>query len=217
MSSGIVRTWTTKRSGKRRMHKTVPASRSMATLTREVRQIRSVQKQDLTVHESAGANNVDNNGVIFGLSSIPVASRVGNTVMIQSISLRLGIEKNTTEPEEQYIRMLLVIDNQPDTPATFSELLSDAGGVGDFILSNKNYNNRKRFTVIRDKTFVMTNVERPDYIFKYYKRSKQQMPITFDVGTVNPNKNSILLFLVSNEAGALLPRISFQAQLVYNP
>ncbi len=128
-------------------------------------------------------------------------TRDGRQVRIKSIQITLTYFQHSSAVVTQ-IRAIVFLDKQPnETTPTVTELLDTATMV-----SFRNLNFRKRFVILRDEVFTMSDSGSKMGIWKYYKQIDAKT--VFDAGTAGTiadiTTNAIFLMLLSTEATNLL-------------
>lgn len=85
--------------------------------------------------------------------------RIGRRIELLSVDLRANIGPIRTVVANEYIRILIIYDRQPNGAVpTFADILQNVNGSGttsSTSYSGLNLNNRDRFDVIMDKKVVM--------------------------------------------------------------
>jgi hypothetical protein len=84
------------------------------------------------------------------------SSRVGNSIKMQKIYFKLWATTNTASTVDVPVRILLVRDVEcQGTVPTPTDILEDTSTMQNFLLSDKDYTNSSRFSVLADYLFVM--------------------------------------------------------------
>lgn len=136
-------------------------------------------------------------------------NRIGRKIRIRSVFIRGYVSKEsgagTAASGPQLLRMILLVDKQPNgVAATTTEVLKQATSV-----SQLNLNNRERFQVIKDKTFILDPFDLSTLTFnrlispvKVYK--KLNIPVIFNASSTGNisdiNTNALYMMWIGNVA-----------------
>lgn len=148
--------------------------------------------------------------------------RIGRRISIRSWYIR-GYITNGTTPVSQPVRLMIVLDKQPNGAAATSQdvLRSAATVVADTDTPN-NLDNRERFRVLMDKvTTIQTNGGTTSgsadrYYFKKYKKCNIQ--VTYNdpnsgIGSINTNAIWIVALGLFATGSANAPTYTFASRL----
>ena len=98
------------------------------------------------------------NGIVQGAGN---NQRIGNKVSLKALRMK-GQIINLATAVQTYARLLVVYDKQPNgalpTYATVMQTRDNAGAASNTAFSDPNFDNKERFTILRDTTFVLPSV-----------------------------------------------------------
>lgn len=182
-------------------------AKKVATVTRSVNKIRGVieTKHKDTYAASTSVSTVP--GVVM-LNDIgqgdDVVNRSGNYAVWKSVSMRIIGEAGDSY---NYLRCMVVWDKQPTGVAlTAAELFQD--NIGSDVLSPVNWDNRRRFKIVMDKTIKLdTYAEsgRSPYIFNKTIKLPSTVGKTYysgSAGLIANIKTGVLYFIYLSDSGA---------------
>lgn len=144
-----------------------------------------------SVDVSLDSLGVDTTGTVSLLNGVgrgtDIDEREGREVNMRSVQLRYIVYTNTEAASDQWGRVILVYDRQSNgtAPAITDVLQTNS------ITAMRNLENRKRFKIFMDKTFVINasyqtaaalNTASNNHFFEEYYR-KLSHPVTFNSGT----------------------------------
>lgn len=135
-------------------------------------------------------------GTVYHLTAIAqgdgVQNRDGNQCKVVSVQARWQMLQNSSATVPNIVRMIWFMDTEQDATApTGAELLETADTLGLF-----NYENRKRFVILRDMTISLGDQTVKDG--QYYR--KLNMIANWEGTTAASTRNNhIYFFIVSNE------------------
>lgn len=140
-------------------------------------------------------------------------NRVGRKVNWWSLQLKMLIKGDTGGVPEN-LRMLVVKDKQPNGAEFGITDLLDAATM----YSQKNLNNRSRFTILADRVYNIDGVTKLECSDKAFFRFKGKTQTTYNSGATavigSIETNSLYLVLVSDVA-ANGPDVAFTARFKY--
>jgi len=125
------------------------------------------------------------------------SNRDGRKVRFKSVEITLNIVQNAT-PINTFMRIMVVIDKQPnEILLVITDLLT-----ANTMDSHRNLDHRKRFVILRDEVISLSDAERTNMTWNYYKQ--------LDMITIYDNSNTgditdittnaIYLIMTSSEA-----------------
>jgi len=143
-----------------------------------------------------------------------LGQRDGTTFRVKSVQCRGVIQRDATGAPHSLWRWILVIDKQPN---------SAAFGITDVVntispLALRNLNNRKRFVILADNTYVLsaddgTSSER--VFFEYY--SKMDMITVFNGGNTgliaDIETNALFMIFITDDTTANTPSIDLRTRI----
>ena len=98
------------------------------------------------------------NGIVQGAGN---NQRIGNKVSLKALRMK-GQIINLATAVQTHARLLVVYDKQPNgalpTYATVMQTRDNAGAASNTAFSDPNFDNKERFTILRDTTFVLPSV-----------------------------------------------------------
>lgn len=179
----------------------------------QIRTLQKVQQQDQRPFTTFISANIDVNGTGFGLSGIALGDRDGDSVSVKSIHYRFHA---TRADSTNFLRFIICIDTQANgTLATPVEILTDAGD--GLFNGHKNYQNRKRFRTLKDKTVRLdTSGPQTQMISGYIPLKKKPLTVTYGAGTTAVMTNEIVLLLVSDSGVVPDVAVRGNCRLIYN-
>jgi len=140
------------------------------------------------------------NGVTMGTSA---ANRVGQSITMRSLQLRLVNAATPATGTDQIHRLLLVLDRQANgTAPTLPDILYPGGTL----FTMRNLDNRKRFKILWDKTIVLDASGEPGTIrfTKMYLKFRRPVTVDFNGGNAGSigdiTSNSLYLCLLGSNA-----------------
>lgn len=145
--------------------------------------------------------------------------RVGRQVTVKSIQIKGVIQATPETGTDQLQRVMIFVDNDTDgAPPTGADLIQGFNNAFEDVYNPRNLNNRDRFRVLYDRTFVM-NKDTKDpckRIFKYYKRLNQA--VLFNAGNAGTEadiqKGAIWIFTYgTNAAGGTAGNAGFSSRI----
>lgn len=168
--------------------------------------VKSMMNVEFKRRDTNTSTNIDSDGFLQPLSLIAQGdedtNRNGNSVKLKSIQYRGKVARNPAGSTTQTLRMILFIDKLNGAPGVTEPLVSDAPyGVlaNPSTISQVRFENRKRYTILKDRTFQVNDESKQTVVLKYYK--KMNMKIEFkDDTTLNALYNNLWLLLISDSA-----------------
>lgn len=191
-----------------RRRRTGRRSHAMSTRSLAVRALRATD-QERKFHDQIFDNELINDtttgAAIFPLNTMGDGttneSRIGRKIAMRSIYLQFRIEKSSTAvSRSSYVRMLLILDKQPNgTLPSWANIL-DLPGTGNpevEMWSPNNLNNSKRFVTLIDHRLALHKDFVEGKIYKKYLRLSQTVQYNGTGNTIgNLATNSLLLCFV---------------------
>lgn len=120
-------------------------------------------------------------------------NRIGNSILAQSVDIRLTFQYNVTAGFNNIRYMIIVDKMQAGTPLTLAQLLENT----TYFMSPLNKDNSDRFVVVKDKIVNVSDVKDKFTETKIFKRLNFHIrfsgPTTADVGP-----NSVYLVAFTN-------------------
>lgn len=199
--------------GKKGKKETV--AQKVEKLETQVSNLTKVQLQDQLIHDSGIGTTISSAGSIFGLVAIPQDNRNGTTISVRAIEMRLSFVVASVDGTN-FMRMMVLYDKQSNaTPVTVADIIKDSG-AGNF-LSMKNYENRKRFRVLKDKVYRL-DTSGPNTLYTHwYKSFKSPLSVIYSEGDATTViKNNIILLLVSDSTTIAHPAAAGTIRIKYN-
>lgn len=130
--------------------------------------------------------------------------RIGTRVTVRTIELRISTLQQTGTTTPGFVRFILLIDHQANGQVAASNTILQAAGF----MSPRNLGQRKRFKILRDKTFAIHETSTgPNAFFSHwYIKLKKPLNVEYNGGiTAEPSSiasNSILLLSIGSWTGA---------------
>lgn len=141
------------------------------------------------------------------------SNREGTQIFIKSIQVRLRSEFNALDASAGPMRFVIIQDKQPNGAApTVGNIYSTAtAGVIDAL---RNLDNRKRFKILADRTYVMSQNGTPGFQDDIYLKK----PITVqynsgNAGVVSDISSNSVYILVASDQAANGPFTAFYARV----
>ncbi len=142
--------------------------------------------------------------LITQLTNIPVGDstnqRDGSQCKMVGVRLTYLLNRNASGTNATFIRVMLVIDKQTNQAIYLtSDLLEDATS-GDNIVSPRNLDNLKRFTILYDRTHILSATGGDGA--KFNKYFKKDLLLRFDASTsaiADLTQSSLSLWAVGSE------------------
>lgn len=152
-------------------------------------------------HNVSISTGVSSTATIQALTNIAQGdttnTRDGSSIKLASIGFKGRIEFDVSNATATMVRIMLVHDRQTNQAIYAASDLLVTSGVN----TNRNLDNGRRFRVLMDKTYSLSDFN-PIIPIKYYKRS-YPIHIRFDnaaAAITSLTENSLSVFLISNEA-----------------
>ncbi len=143
-----------KRKGKRR--RTTKSSAGVVALKKVNTILRNTEKKKLehqaSISMTAAASIVPLTLVAQGDGG---AEREGNSIVIKSLSLKLGVEMNTSQTQGNLSRFMIVQDNSVNGAQFTGGELLQIDGISQNIVSALNLDNSQRFRVLWNKVVAL--------------------------------------------------------------
>ena len=143
------------------------------------------------------------------------SNREGTQIYVKSIQVRTRIEFNAGDATAGAIRMVLVQDKQSNGAApNVSDIYSIP--VLNAIDALRNLNGRKRFKILSDNTWIVSQNGTPGYEYDIYLKK----PITVqynagNTGTVADIATNALYLLICSDQAANGPYVAFYSRVRY--
>lgn len=146
------------------------------------------------------------NGLVPGTAA---TQRIGQNVSIKSIEVKLRMQVTPATGVDQFVRVLIAVDRQPNGAApVIGDLLTATS-----VTAPRNLNNRKRFKILMDKPYAMGGIlngagsgSQTSNLRMVKKYMKFKRPIVVEYNTGNAGtvaditSNSIYMFTLGTEA-----------------
>lgn len=168
-------------------------------------------------NDIGASGSIDSSGGVSQLVSIVNGSdavqRVGNEVELKSFFWKLDVSQNAAS-SWSILRSMIVLDTENDgTIPAVSDIL-DAGAGSVSVNSFINWDNRKRFKILKD--IKITLADRTSKQLEWYKNfGTKGLKLEWTGNTAGSTKNNCLyLLLISNEP-TNLPTVTWKARSVY--
>lgn len=152
------------------------------------------------------------NGIAEGTG---IDERIGRRIQIRSLSIRMAIVSPSTLASTDGLRIMLVVDHQPNgTIFTVGDLLADSS-VNQYMNSHYNLNNRDRFTVITDrKMWIASHNGVGQLIQNITLSSKRSIAPTYNntgatIADITTESIYLLIIGSSNAGGVNAATVSF--------
>lgn len=145
-----------------------------------------------------------------------LSTRTGRSVLFKSLQISIQAVINGSATTSR-CRAIVFIDKQVNaTTPTIAELLDTS--TASALMAMRNLNWRKRFVILKDKSFVLDSDQHPEIIINKFLYKKMGMHTIYDdsdAGTVaDISSNALYIMLVSDEA-VNAPGITVQARVRY--
>lgn len=145
------------------------------------------------------------NGLVPGTAA---TQRIGQNVSIKSIEVKLRMQVTPATGVDQFVRVIIALDRQPNAAApVIGDLL-----IGTSVTAPRNLNNRKRFKILMDKPYAMggilngagTGSQTPNLrMLKKYIKFKRPIVTEYNTGNAGTvadiASNSLYLFTLGTE------------------
>ena len=143
------------------------------------------------------------------------SNREGTQIYVKSIQVRARIEFNSGDASAGAIRMVLVQDKQSNGAAPNVSDIYSIPVLGP-IDALRNLNGRKRFKILSDNTWIVSQNGTPGYQYDIYLKK----PITVqynagNTGTVADISTNALYLLVCSDQAANGPYCAFYSRVRY--
>lgn len=182
----------------------------------EIRKLINIEEKIL--QSSATAAPFDTAGALIPISRIAqgldYTNRIGDSIKLQSIEVRARIFQNTSATTTVF-RVLLVRDlDGYGTLPTVGNIMDITGSAGA-PLSQMNWLNRKRFSVLYDEQGVLsTNGDRGDSISFKFAHEGHILYLGTTAAAASDGKGSLYLLFISDES-TNTPTYAYQSRIVF--
>lgn len=171
-------------------------------LVNKVAQLSSLINTEFKTADTAGTSTLTTVPIIALLNGLGIGddfnNRDGRQVRWKSVEIKIQFLLSTAGPIEDMVRIMVVIDKQPnETLMVIADLLDTTT-----VQSMKNLNQRKRFVILLDTVIELSLAQRTNAFWKYYK--KIDMKTIYDSsdtgGITDIETNAFYLVLFCTEA-----------------
>ncbi len=172
--------------------------------------IRKLVNTEQKAYDSGNTSTSSYNGTILPIALMAQGTtdnqRVGDSVLNKSIFIRGTVQRNTTDSS---VRFILFRDKQ-NTIASTADLMNNTGSTySPFEPFHKD--NKKQFTILLDKTFVVdTYHPKTDYKFEFKNLDTHSQ---FDNGGTTINTGGYKIALISDTVAG--PSVLTMSRLFY--
>ncbi len=192
-------------------------ARKALTIAKSIKRLINVEVKNFDVQLTGTA--ITDTPLITQLSNIPqgdgVSARDGAQCKMIGLELSFALNQSTSSAGGTQIRVMLVQDKQTNQAIyTAADLLEDVT-QSDALVSPRNLDNMRRFSVLLDRTWVLNIAGVTNILYKHY--FKKDVLLRFDASTpsiADLTQNSMSLLLVGNEV-TNDPTITLFARLRY--
>lgn len=199
------------------------SSKSLAELKRKVNKIAGTI--ETKYHDELQPAVLVSNGVeSVSILSDPTASftnqtRIGNEISPFHLRVKGTIGFNPAQVNtNQRVRMMIIQSKQgfvPQTTSTSSNtgVLTMAGTVS-VVNSDFNYENRKHFTVLHDKTYIVDSASKPAILFNISKKISRKV-VFEEASSTTAEQGQIRLLLFSDNDITNPPIVTWYSRMQY--
>jgi len=141
------------------------------------------------------------------------SNREGTQIHIKSIQVRLRTEFNAADASAGPVRFVLIQDKQPNGAApTVANIYYTT--TANAIDSLRNLDNRKRFKILADRTYVMSQNGTPGYSDDiFFKKPITVQYNSGNAGVVSDISTNSLYILVASDQAVNGPFVAFYARV----
>lgn len=180
---------------------------------RSAKYIRTLVNSEVFKHDVTGSDAINNTWHIYPLTNIAMTSsystRTGNSILVKSLMRRIRVSRSS-DAASTTVRMVLLQDKQQisDTSPAAADVFEVPADI-DTLLHR---NNVGRFTILADKTVVLT-ADTPVYHAEKYRRIQQH--VRYNGAAATDIQKNGLYFLIMSDQSANTPtfdhyfRVSF--------
>jgi hypothetical protein len=138
-------------------------------------------------------------------------SRDGSSIKLLSLSIHGRIEKSTSTTST-VVRIVLVHDKVPDGSApSHSDIFQDSDHNSHYQTENMG----TKYSIISDKSYVMSDGGGEMKLFRNFKKLNQKMRFTGTGATISDiSQGALWLFAISNET-TNTPTLTFRSRCMY--
>ena len=179
------------------------------------RYIKGLVNSEMLHHRIGGNINIDSTGALLPLSAISQgdsdSGRTGNSIFARNLSMNLNIKINASNLATQFIRIVLLQDNQQisDTTPSISDVLDSA-----YPNAPLNQSTAGRFTIIRNWEFYLNATNQPGRVLKKYFKLWHHIRYNGSAST-DIQRGGLYLLYISDQA-TNPPTAGYQIKLGYH-
>ncbi len=183
----------------------------------EIRKLVNIEEKVLEVDYTS--TTFTTAGTVISLSTVAQGTdynqRVGNSIKIQSIDLRYRIFMNTTSGNT-VVRVILFRDlDGYGTAPTPSILMANGIGTTTAPLAEKNFLNRKRFSILYDYIDTLSPQGERGYATHVHIPHEGHILYLGSTAAAASNGKGSLYLLVLSDESTNSPSLAFQSRVVF--
>ena len=204
-----------KRSRKSWYNRKYSALQLAAKAWKATRYIKGLVNSEMLHHRIGGNFTIDSTGGLLSLASISQgdsdSGRTGNSIFARNLSMNLNVKINASNLATQFIRIVLLQDNQQisDTTPTISDVLDSA-----YPNAPLNQSTAGRFTIIRNWEFYLNATNQPGRVLKKYFKLWHHIRYNGSAST-DIQRGGLYLLYISDQA-TNPPTVGYQIKLGYH-
>lgn len=144
------------------------------------------------------------------------SNRVGTDVKVKSVFMRAIAEVNATATKN-FMRVIIWIDRSPAATLTGTDIMENSAS-SQILYSVYDTDSAGSYTILYDRSFVLSNSTRYASMTKFYKKFKLGHRVKYvGTGATNYGRGQIKITYVSDDAsaGTNLPYFSMNARVTY--
>ena len=205
---------TQKRSRKSWYNKKYSALQLATKAWKATRYIKGLVNSEMLHYRIGGNINIDSTGALLPLSAISQgdsdSGRTGNSIFARNLSMNLNVKINASNLATQFIRIVLLQDNQQisDTTPSISDVLDSA-----YPNAPLNQSTAGRFTIIRNWEFYLNATNQPGRVLKKYFKLWHHIRYNGSAST-DIQRGGLYLLYISDQA-TNPPTAGYQIKLGY--
>lgn len=179
------------------------------------RYIKGLVNSEMLHHRIGGNINIDSTGGLLSLAAISQgdsdSGRTGNSIFARNLSMNLNVKINASNLATQFIRIVLLQDNQQisDTTPSVTDVLDSA-----YPNAPLNQSTAGRFTIIRNWEFYLNATNQPGRVLKKYFKLWHHIRYNGSAST-DIQRGGLYLLYISDQA-TNPPTAGYQIKLGYH-
>lgn len=182
---------------------------------RGLRYVKGLVNSEMLHNRIGGNITIDSTGGLLSLAAISQgdtdSGRTGNSIFARNLFMNLNVKVNSTNLSTQFLRIILLQDNQQvsDTTPSISDVLDSA-----YPNAPLNQSTAGRFTIIRNWEFYLNTATNPGKVIKKYFKLWHHIRYNGSAST-DIQRGGLYLLYISDQA-VNPPTAGYQIKLGYH-